>query len=60
MEILRPLLCGYLVELPPRSGLRFSIEVREGLKLCWWVAKLETEVEKWTGCYYTQVSNNVD
>ena len=33
MEILRPLLCVSRGELPPRSGLRFSIEVREGLEV---------------------------
>ena len=33
MEILRPLLYGNLVELPPRCGLRFSIRIREGVEV---------------------------
>ena len=33
MEILRPLLYVYFVELPLRSGLRFSIGVQEYLEV---------------------------
>ena len=33
MDILRQLLCGNLVKLPPRCGLRFSIRAREGVEV---------------------------
>ena len=33
MNILRPLLCVNLAELPPRSGLGFYIGVREGVEV---------------------------